>query len=139
MDIADTLGFTRKMFDQLHLSYLGKLGEAKFTYTPLISIVVPTYNTDPVFREMLESVKCQTYPNWELILIDDASPDKTVRTLSQEAAAEDSRVIHKALKKIDTLRARPTKVLRSQKESTFRCLITTISSILVHCLRSSSC
>jgi glycosyltransferase involved in cell wall biosynthesis len=72
----------------------------KFTYTPLISIVVPTYNTDPVFfREMLESVKCQTYPNWELILIDDASPDKTVRTLSQEAAAEDSRVIHKALKK----------------------------------------
>ena len=38
---------------------------------PLFSILVPCYNTDSkFFIEMVESVVCQTYPKWELILAD---------------------------------------------------------------------
>ena len=72
----------------------------KLAYKPLISIVVPTYNTSPdFFNEMLESVKSQTYTKWELIFIDDASPDGTVRKLIQEASQNNDKIKHKFLKK----------------------------------------
>lgn len=54
------------------------------------SIVVPCYRTNERFlREMIDSVRCQTYPFWELILADateDDSVEKNVRTV------EDTRV-----------------------------------------------
>ncbi len=41
---------------------------------PLISVIVPVYNTDPQWlRACIESVRAQAYPNWELCLCDDAS------------------------------------------------------------------
>jgi GT2 family glycosyltransferase len=41
---------------------------------PLISVLVPVYNTDPRWlRACLESVRRQVYPNWELCICDDAS------------------------------------------------------------------
>lgn len=44
---------------------------------PLISLLVPVYETDAVyFREMLESVRRQTYPHWELILADASSGEE---------------------------------------------------------------
>ena len=43
----------------------------RFSYRPLISIIVPCYNTDPVYlEEMLESVVNQSYDNWELCIAD---------------------------------------------------------------------
>ncbi|APW66497.1 hypothetical protein LPB137_11890 [Poseidonibacter parvus] len=43
-------------------------------YTPLISIITPTYNTEIKYlKEMIESVISQTYTNWELCIADDAS------------------------------------------------------------------
>jgi GT2 family glycosyltransferase len=60
---------------------------------PLISVVVPTYNSDLKFlTEMIESVKGQIYPHWELCIADDASTDPSVRDVLQEAAALDSRI-----------------------------------------------
>ena len=54
----------------------------KFAYEPLISIVVPTYETDETFlTELLESVKEQTYANWELILADASNSDKVKQVL----------------------------------------------------------
>ena len=45
--------------------------KTKFKKRPKISIVVPLYNTDTdFFRELLYTVHCQTYKNWELILAD---------------------------------------------------------------------
>jgi len=53
---------------------------ASLTEQPLISIIVPTYNTPvPFLREMVQSVVAQSYPHWELILVDDASTNETTR------------------------------------------------------------
>ncbi|EMN94608.1 glycosyltransferase, group 2 domain protein, partial [Leptospira interrogans serovar Medanensis str. UT053] len=50
---------------------------SEFAYSPLVSILVPVYNTRlDHLKEMVDSVTSQSYTNWELILIDDASPDE---------------------------------------------------------------
>lgn len=43
----------------------------------LFSIVIPVYNAEKYLREMIESVINQTYPFWELIIIDDGSTDSS--------------------------------------------------------------
>lgn len=47
----------------------------------LVSIVMPTYNRDYVLSEAIESIICQTYTLWELIIIDDGSSDNTKQTI----------------------------------------------------------
>jgi glycosyltransferase involved in cell wall biosynthesis len=60
---------------------------------PLISIIMPTYNTDEaLLRATLDSVLGQIYPNWELCIADDASPQSHVRAVIEEYAAKDPRV-----------------------------------------------
>ena len=48
----------------------------------LISIVMPTYNSDKYIKESIDSILNQTYSNWELIIIDDSSTDNTSKILS---------------------------------------------------------
>ena len=48
---------------------------------PLVSIITPTYNSEKFINETIGSVLKQTYKNWELILIDDASTDDTLRII----------------------------------------------------------
>jgi len=56
-----------------------------FAVRPLISVLVPTYNTDPQhLRECLDSVIAQTYTNWELCISDDASPDQATKDVIKE-------------------------------------------------------
>ena len=43
----------------------------------LVSIIMPSYNTAPYIAESIRSVMAQTYTNWELIIVDDASTDST--------------------------------------------------------------
>ncbi len=44
---------------------------------PKISIVVPCYNIDNYIEKCIESIRCQTYDNLEIILIDDGSVDRS--------------------------------------------------------------
>ena len=44
---------------------------------PLISIITPLFNTEKYISKTIESVINQTYQNWELIIIDDKSADKS--------------------------------------------------------------
>lgn len=63
---------------------------------PLVSIIIPVYNVEKYIRNCIESVQVQTYENWEMILVDDGSPDKCGE-ICDEYAAKDNRieVIHK--------------------------------------------
>lgn len=44
---------------------------------PLVSVVVPAFNAEATLAETLESVAAQTYPNLEIIIVDDGSTDST--------------------------------------------------------------
>lgn len=43
----------------------------------MVSIIMPSYNTGRFIKETIESVLAQTYPNWELLIVDDCSTDDT--------------------------------------------------------------
>lgn len=56
------------------------------TQKPLISVVMATYNGERFLREQLDSIINQTYPNIEIIVVDDQSTDGTVAILNSYAA-----------------------------------------------------
>lgn len=47
----------------------------------LVSIVMPSYNSEKYIKASIESVLNQTYPYWELLIVDDCSTDKTVEII----------------------------------------------------------
>lgn len=48
---------------------------------PLVSLVCPHYNRSQLVKETIDSVIRQTYPNWELIIVDDGSEEAELRAL----------------------------------------------------------
>lgn len=58
---------------------------------PLVSVIMPAYNAERYIAESIQSVLDQSYGNWELVVVDDGSTDKTAETV-QRFAAGDSRV-----------------------------------------------
>jgi teichuronic acid biosynthesis glycosyltransferase TuaG len=58
---------------------------------PLVSIITPVFNTEQYLRDCIESVLNQTYKNWELILIDDCSRDRS-SIICKDYADSDSRI-----------------------------------------------
>lgn len=60
--------------------------------TPLISILVPVYNTNPrMLRELADSFLAQTYPHWEAVLLDGASTKPETAAMLREIAGLDER------------------------------------------------
>jgi teichuronic acid biosynthesis glycosyltransferase TuaG len=57
----------------------------------LVSIIIPTYNTEKFIGLTLKSVQNQSYQNWEIILVDDASTDKTVEII-KDFIEKDNRI-----------------------------------------------
>jgi len=57
------------------------------TATPLVSVIMPCYEQGVFLREAVDSVLSQTFTDWELIIVDDGSPDNTAST-AQEIIAE---------------------------------------------------
>ena len=62
----------------------------------LITVIMPVYNSEKYLEAAIESVLKQTYPNFELLLINDGSSDNSGR-ICDEMAKKDKRirVIHK--------------------------------------------
>ena len=57
----------------------------------LLSVIVPVYSTAPYLRPCLESILSQTFRDWELILVDDASTDGSEQ-ICDEYAEKDPRI-----------------------------------------------
>lgn len=49
----------------------------------LVSIIMPSYNTGRFIKETIESVLAQSYPDWELIIVDDCSTDNTDEVVNE--------------------------------------------------------
>ncbi|MDD5376750.1 MAG: glycosyltransferase [Candidatus Gracilibacteria bacterium] len=62
--------------------------------TPLISIILPTYNGSRYIGEAIDSVLAQDYENFELIIINDASTDKKVEEIILQYQQSDNRIIY---------------------------------------------
>ena len=59
--------------------------------SPLVSVIIPCYNTEKYVEQAVRSIMNQTYKNLEIILTDDCSTDGTF-TILQKLAEEDSRI-----------------------------------------------
>lgn len=57
-----------------------------------ISIITPTYNSEKYIKKTIESVRNQTYYNWEMLIIDDCSVDSTVELV--KSMKENDQRIH---------------------------------------------
>ncbi|HUO20945.1 MAG TPA: glycosyltransferase family 2 protein [Caulobacteraceae bacterium] len=53
------------------------------TPTPLVSVVIPHYNRVAVLGETLRTVLAQTYPHWEVVIVDDCSPQDPREALAE--------------------------------------------------------
>lgn len=58
---------------------------------PIVSIIVPVYKVEKYLRQCVESVLAQTYSTWQLILVDDGSPDSSGE-ICDEYSRNDERI-----------------------------------------------
>ena len=58
---------------------------------PLVSVVTPVYNEEKYLAECIESVLAQTYPNWEYVIVNNCSTDRSLQ-IAQSYAAQDKRI-----------------------------------------------
>jgi O-antigen biosynthesis protein len=60
---------------------------------PLVSVIMPAYDSDErCFRAAIDSVRAQSYSNWELIIVDDGSPTQHVWAIIERTARLDPRI-----------------------------------------------
>lgn len=57
----------------------------------MVSIITPSYNSSVFISQTIESVLAQTYPDWEMLIIDDGSTDASPDII-KEYARKDSRI-----------------------------------------------
>ena len=65
-------------------------------FSPKVSVIVPVYKVEKYLPECIESVLAQTFPDFELLLVDDGSPDNSGKICDDYAARDPRvRVFHK--------------------------------------------
>src|SRR5690349_11616017 len=70
---------------------------------PLVSVLTPVYNTDMYIAECIQSVLNQTYSNWEYVIVNNCSTDRTLE-IAESFAAKDSRIrVHNNEKFLDII------------------------------------
>ena len=74
------------------------------TKTPLVSVIIPTYNRGWIIREAIDSVLAQDFADYELIMVDDGSTDNTPDILN--AYGRDIRVLRQSNKGVSAARNR---------------------------------
>lgn len=71
----------------------------------IVTIIVPVYNVDKYLKRCIDSILCQTFCDWKLLLIDDGSTDKSA-SICDEYVKLDTRikVVHKKNEGVSTAR-----------------------------------
>jgi glycosyltransferase involved in cell wall biosynthesis len=64
---------------------------SKKNINPLVTIIIPVYNGEKYLAEAIESVSGQTYQNWELIIVNDASTDFS-QEIAEQYVKKDKRI-----------------------------------------------
>ncbi|HJD24795.1 MAG TPA: glycosyltransferase [Firmicutes bacterium] len=82
----------------------------------LVSIITPTYNCGKFIAETIESVQAQTYPNWELLIVDDCSTDNTEEVVAEYRQADPRVQYHRLEKNSGAAVARTTAMQLAQGE-----------------------
>ncbi len=59
--------------------------------SPFFSIIMPTYGVEKYISDALEDIQTQTFKDWELIVVDDCTPDNSI-AIVKEKAQTDSRI-----------------------------------------------
>ena len=72
------------------------MSEQKVRNRPEISVIVPVYRVEKYLNDCIDSILAQTFADFELILVDDGSPDGCP-ALCDAAAAKDSRIRRKVI------------------------------------------
>ncbi|MDA0265973.1 MAG: glycosyltransferase family A protein [Cyanobacteria bacterium] len=62
--------------------------------SPLVSIIIPAYNASSLISEALDSVARQTYPKWEVIVVEDGTKDGTEGILKEFSSHFDDERVH---------------------------------------------
>ena len=100
---VNTAGKPYKIWFEAHKpseEELKRQRETVFGWEPKISIIVPTYRTPLEYlQEMIDSVRNQSYQNWELCIADGSEDDETVRKELERYSQIDSRIKYKILEK----------------------------------------
>lgn len=79
---------------------LAKQSAEKFSFCPMVSIIVPTYNTPIKFlKEMIDSVVAQSYTNWQLCIADGSAGNKKLEAVLKEYNNKDKRIKYEILEK----------------------------------------
>ena len=58
---------------------------------PLFTVVMPAYGVEKYLAKAVESIESQTFQEWELIIVEDGSPDKT-GSLAEKLKEKDARI-----------------------------------------------
>jgi hypothetical protein len=90
--------FPRQECYEHDLQKLGRLAASRYRqdkldYRPLVSVLMGTYNTKPIYLEAaVQSVMAQAYSNWELQIVDDGSSNSAMLDTLGRVAALDERI-----------------------------------------------
>lgn len=81
----------------------------------LVTVVLPAYNGEDMVADAIETIRAQSYPNWELICINDGSTDRTGEILDQYAKRDPRiRVVHQENRKIPRTLSRGFQMARGE-------------------------
>lgn len=82
----------------------------------MISVIMPVYNVEDYVAEAIESVRQQSYGEWELLLIDDGSTDESSKICKAYAEKEEKILLYQK-KKMEEYPQRETGGCRKRQEN----------------------
>lgn len=101
--------------------------------TPLFSVIVPVYKAEPYLRQCVDSILEQSCPDFELILVDDGSPDGC-GAICDQYTGQDERITVIHQENAGPVAARRNGLLRAQAE--YVCFVDSDDWLVPHCLET---